>query len=96
VTVVASGTGVRLTVHVRPGAAATAITKPHGDAIGVRLAARPVDGKANRELVEFLSRQLGVPRRAVTLVAGETSRRKIVQVAGIDAATARKRLTTND
>lgn len=90
--IVATRAGVRLTVHVRPGAAASAITKPHGDAIGVRLAAPPVDGKANRELIEFVAERLGVSRRAVTLVAGATSRRKVVDVAGIDAGAAAERL----
>ena len=90
--IVATRTGVRLTVHVRPGAAASAITKPYGDAIGMRLAAPPVDGKANRELIEFVAARLGVARRAVMLVAGEASRRKIVDVDGIDVATAAERL----
>ena len=90
--IIATRSGVRLTVHVRPGAAESAITKPHGDAIGMRLAAPPVDGKANRELIEFVAERLGVSRRAVTLVAGESSRRKIVDVAGIDLATAAGKL----
>jgi hypothetical protein len=90
-TIVATASGVRLTVHVRPGASRTALTGPHGDAIGVRLAAPPVDGKANQLLVEFLAECLDVPRRAVSLVAGANSRRKIVEVRGIDIQAARAR-----
>jgi uncharacterized protein (TIGR00251 family) len=74
---------VRLTLHVRPGASRNAFTGPHGDAIGVSLAAPPVDGKANRMLLAFLAECLGVPRRTVRLVAGARSRRKIVDVSGI-------------
>ncbi len=57
----------------------------HGDAIRVRLAAPPVDGAANDELVRFLAERFGVPRRAVRLVAGAGARRKVVEVDGIAA-----------
>lgn len=59
----------------------------YGEALRVRLAAPPVDGEANAELVKCLAKWLGVPRRAVRLVAGETGRNKVVEVEGIDAAT---------
>ena len=85
--------GVRLTLHVKPGASASAVTGPHGDALGMRLAAPPVDGRANDELVNFLAARLGVPKRAVVLVSGAGSRRKVVDVAGIDLATAEAKLT---
>jgi uncharacterized protein (TIGR00251 family) len=90
-TIVATASGVRLTMHVRPGASRTELTGPHGDAIGVCLAAPPVDGKANQMLIKFLAECLDVPRRAVSLVAGANSRRKIVEVRGIDIQTARSR-----
>jgi uncharacterized protein (TIGR00251 family) len=91
VSIVATASGVRLTLHVRPGASRTALTGQHGDAIGVCLAAPPVDGKANQLLIEFLAARLGVPRRAVSLVAGMHSRKKIVAVSGIDVPAARSR-----
>ena len=86
--IVATASGVRLTLHVRPGAAQSAITGPHGDAIGVRVAAAPVDGNANRELIGYLAGCLGVRPRAIALVAGLSSRRKVIEVAGIDVTTA--------
>lgn len=55
----------------------------HGEALKVRLAAPPVDGAANEALMILLADALDVPRRAVTLVAGASSRSKLVQVDGI-------------
>jgi uncharacterized protein (TIGR00251 family) len=72
---------LRLTLHVQPGATRTEVTGTHGDALKVRLAAPPVDGKANAELLRFLAEAFGVPRRNVTLVHGETSRAKVVRIA---------------
>ena len=75
-----------LALHVQPGAKRTEAAGTHGDALKVRLAAPPVDGKANAELVRFLADAFGVPQRQVTIVRGETSRQKSVR---IDAPTAR-------
>ena len=74
-------TTLQLTLHVQPGAARTEVSGTHGDALKVRLAAPPVDGKANAELLRFLAEAFGVPRRNVTLVRGETSRAKVVRIA---------------
>jgi uncharacterized protein (TIGR00251 family) len=79
-------------VQVQPRAAQSAIVGEHGDAIRVRLAAPPVDGAANAELVRFLAERLGVRRADITIVGGETSRRKTVRIAGMTAAAARERL----
>ncbi len=78
---------VVLELHVQPGASRTAVAGRHGDALKIRLAARPVEGAANAELVRFLAEAFGVPRRDVTIEAGAASRRKRVRVAGAaDAA----------
>ena len=74
----------RFLVHVQPRAKKTEIAGRHGDAIRIRLAAPPVDGAANEELVRFLAETLGVPRAAVTITAGLTSRRKRIAVDGVD------------
>jgi len=63
-----------------------------GGELRVRLAAPPADGRANRELCRFLAEALGVPRSAVTIVAGESARHKVVQAGGIAPAEARRRL----
>jgi uncharacterized protein (TIGR00251 family) len=51
----------------------------------VKLNAPPVDGAANAALCEFLAQALGVRKSAVTLIAGQTSRRKVVRVEGVTA-----------
>lgn len=82
----------RLVVHVQPRAKRSEAAGRHGDALKVRLAAPPVDGAANEELVRFLADALGLPRRAVRLVAGQASRRKVVELDGLTAAEAERRL----
>ncbi len=73
-----------LVLHVQPGAKRTGFAGRHGDAMKLRLAAPPVDGKANAALCAHVAEFCGVPRSAVTLVAGETSRAKRVRVEGAD------------
>jgi uncharacterized protein (TIGR00251 family) len=81
-------TGIRLTLHVQPGARKSEVAGEHGEALKIRLAAPPVEGKANAELLRWLADYLGVPRKAVTLLNGERNRHKIVAVDGLDAAAA--------
>ena len=73
---------VVLDLHVLPGAKRTEVAGTHGDRLRIRLAAPPVDGAANDELVRFLAEAFGVPRRNVTIVTGATARRKRVRVLG--------------
>jgi uncharacterized protein (TIGR00251 family) len=82
----ASGDGVQLTLHIQPGAKKTEVVGPHGDALKLRLAAPPVDGKANEALIDFLARALDIPKMRITLVSGQTSRSKRVAVRGMTAA----------
>jgi uncharacterized protein (TIGR00251 family) len=72
-----------VTVHIVPRARATAVVGMHGDAIKIRVAAPPVEGAANAELVRFLARRLRVPESAVTITHGTSGRRKTVAVAGV-------------
>jgi uncharacterized protein (TIGR00251 family) len=78
-----TGTRIRITVRVQPRASVTDVTGLHGDALRVRLRAPPVDGAANAALVELLSVTFGIPRTFITIVAGVSSRMKIVELAGI-------------
>lgn len=80
-------TGATLTIRATPKASKTAVTGVvalEGDAtaLGLRVAAPPVDGAANDEVVRFVAKQLRVGRSAVTLVAGQTSRVKRLRIAG--------------
>ena len=83
----ARGDGVLLQISVMPNAKRTAVDGLHDGALRVRLAAPPIDGRANKALVAWLAKSLGVPRRDVELLRGESSRRKQVAVAvSYDAA----------
>jgi uncharacterized protein len=82
----------RFRVHVQPRAKRSEVAGRHGDALKVRLAAPPVDGAANEELVRFLAETLGVPRRAVRIVGGLTARRKTVEIEGLSGESAMERL----
>jgi len=77
--------GVELLVLVQPRASRSRVVGEHGGYLKVQLAAPPVDGAANAALLELLADLLGVPRRQVSLVSGESSRRKRVRAAGVDA-----------
>lgn len=91
-TIEATPEGVRLYLHVQPGASRSEVVGHHGDAIKVRLAAPPIDGRANDALCRYLAKCLGVKRQDVRLVRGAASRAKCVAVRGIDRATALERL----
>ena len=73
---------IRFAVHLQPRASDTAIVGLHGDALKVRVQAAPVDGAANDALVELLARLLDLRSSDVRIVAGQTSRRKVVEVRG--------------
>jgi len=75
---------ITLTLHIQPGAKKTEFAGLHGDALKIRLAAPPVDGKANEALLRFLAEVLDLPKSAVTLKSGQTSRRKVLEVTGSD------------
>lgn len=85
--------GIIVNVRVIPRAAKSGVAGTRGDAWLVRLQAPPVDGAANAELTAVLAIVLGVPKRAVSIIAGETSRQKRVRIVGIDVATAEARLS---
>ena len=83
---------VSLRVWVQPRASRDALGGERDGALVVRLTAPPVDGAANKALIRFLGRALGVAPSAVSIASGTGGRSKRVVVSGIDAATARRRL----
>ena len=74
----------RFTVKVQPRAKKTELAEKLGDAYKLRLAAPPVDGKANAECIRFLAGRFGVAQSAVRIQHGLTSRTKVVEIEGID------------
>ena len=77
--------GAILTVHVQPKASTTECVGIHGDALKIRVAAPPVDGAANDELIRFLARQLSIPSTSVRIQSGASGRHKRVLVKGATA-----------
>lgn len=84
--------GLTLRVRVRPRAAREAVDGERQGALLVRLTAPPVEGRANEALARLLGRTLDVAPSAVKVLRGETGRDKLVAVAGLSAAAARRRL----
>ena len=84
--------GVRIAVRVIPRAGRSGIAGTRDGALLVRLNAAPVEGAANAELVDVMASVLGVPKRAVSIAAGEASRRKTLHVSGISVAEAQSKL----
>jgi uncharacterized protein (TIGR00251 family) len=85
--------GVSFSVKVQPRARRNAITGTLGDALKLALTAPPVEGRANQAVIEFLAETLEIPRASVTITSGETSRNKVVRVAGVSRQTVEQRLT---
>ncbi|HJV07469.1 MAG TPA: DUF167 domain-containing protein [Chromobacteriaceae bacterium] len=71
---------IRLTLHVQPGAKKTEQAGEHGDCLKIRLAAPPVEGKANTALLHWLASQFAVAKREVVLISGDKSRHKVVEI----------------
>src|SRR2546428_6017934 len=74
------GPDLEITLRAQPGARSTEVRGIHGEAIKIRIAARPIEGAANEALLRFLAEALRVPRRRCVLVSGETGRPQPVRV----------------
>jgi len=75
--------GISFAVRVQPRASKSGVAGELDGALKVRLAAPPVDGEANEELIRLLAKLFAVPRPQITLVSGQTSKTKLVRVGGI-------------
>jgi uncharacterized protein (TIGR00251 family) len=84
--------GVRFGVEVKVRASQSRVLGIKADRLSAALAAPPVDGAANLALIDLLAEHFGVPRRQVCIVAGEKSRRKVVELSGLSAAAVLGRL----
>ena len=86
--------GVVVTVRAIPRAGRSGIAGTRGDALLIRLAAAPVDGAANDELIGVLAKILDVPKRHISVIAGDHARDKRVLVTGVSVADVEARLST--
>ena len=77
---------IKITVRVQPGARKNELLGFQEDVLRIKIAAPPVDGKANRELIVFLSEVLEIRKSDITIEKGETAKRKLVEITGITKA----------
>jgi uncharacterized protein (TIGR00251 family) len=87
-----TGGGVEVDVQVVPRASRSRVVGLQGERVKVQLAAPPVDGAANAELLEVLADTCSVPRRTIEIIRGDTSRRKTVRIADADVTEIRRAL----
>lgn len=85
-------TGATFTVKVHPRARRNAVAGELGDALKLSLTAPPVEGKANQACIEFVAELLSAPKSSVSIAAGQSSRQKVIRVAGLSADQVRARL----
>jgi uncharacterized protein (TIGR00251 family) len=83
---------ITFAVRVQPRAKRDAIVGELGDALKVALTAPPVEGRANEACIRFLAEFLKVPRSSITIASGQSSRNKVIRVAGLTAEQFRARL----
>jgi uncharacterized protein (TIGR00251 family) len=76
------GESIVLVLHIQPGAKRTEVSGLHGEALKIRLAAPPIEGRANEALLRFIADAFAVPLREVELLRGGQSRHKMVKVTG--------------
>ncbi len=80
-----SAAGVTLSVHAQPRAKKNEIVGLHGSALKVKIAAPPVEGAANDEIMAFFAKLLGIPRSSISIERGGQSRHKVLRLRGASA-----------
>jgi uncharacterized protein len=84
--------GVRIAVQVQPRASRTEVVGISGGFLKIRVAAPPVDGAANSELIQWLGKQLSVRKSDIRIMSGERGRKKVIYVHGVTVSTVNERL----
>ena len=85
--------GVRLAIKVTPNASRNEITDFKDGVLQLKIAAPPLKGKANKEIIDFLSRVLGVKKSSIAIIRGLTSRNKIIAIEDISHEELLKRIS---
>ena len=75
---------LQLKIYLQPGAKKSEIVGKHSDAIKIKVQARPIDGEANKALIDFLSEMLSIPKAFISIKSGQKSRFKTVCIEGSD------------
>jgi uncharacterized protein (TIGR00251 family) len=79
-----------LKIKVEPRSSKSGVVGPYGDALKVKLTSPPVEGKANKELIEVLAREFGISKKDIGIISGQSSKNKIVRLIGVKAIDERK------
>jgi uncharacterized protein len=82
--------GCRLHLYARPRSSRTEVAGLHGNRIKLKVAAPPVDGAANDEIIDFVASELGVRKSDVEFVSGQTGKRKTLHVFGVSPSQVRR------
>jgi len=77
--------GVTVEVKVEPRSSKAGIAGVLGGVLKVKLTSAPVDGAANRQLIEVLSREFGIKKGAISIIRGERSKNKVIKIEGVDS-----------
>ena len=87
----ASGTKNELTlkIKVEPRSSRAGIIGQYGDALKVKLTSPPVEGKANKELIEILAKEFSIARKDIEIISGQSSKNKIVRLHGVKSVKGR-------
>lgn len=81
---------ITLKIKVEPRSSRSGVVGPYGDALKVKLTSAPVEGKANKELIEVLAREFGIPKRDIEIISGQSSKNKTVRLTGMKGLDDRK------
>lgn len=76
--------GITINVKVQPRSSRKGLDGVSGDALKIRLTSAPIDGAANEQLIEVLSEELNIKKNSIRIIRGQSSRRKVIEISGID------------
>lgn len=89
-----SGAALEVPLHVQPRARRTQIAGIHDGALRVKVSAPPVDDAANRAILDYFSKLLGLPKSRLQIIAGEKSRNKVLRIDGMNHSDFQERIAT--
>ncbi len=75
--------GITVKIKVEPRSSRAGVVGPYGDALKVKLTSPPVEGRANKELIEVLAKEFGIPKKDVEIISGQSSKNKVVRLHNI-------------
>ncbi len=87
---------IELTVSVVPRSSRCEIAGIHNNALRIKLTSPPVDNEANKQCCEFIAKQLGIARRQVAIIRGQTSRHKVLRIEGVVEQEVQEKLLRKD